>query len=175
MKSRISCSVSSIECTEDEQPGHLAQRPELEDRVVQGGLALQQDAPELEHHAEPERQRHRHRPHLAGDGRVGVDDDLGLPAAQPGHLHRAVSNPPAGPTRGRLSVGETSVNQICSLWNRRTSATRQRSNSSPSVRESRQAAAKALGRLVRAAGGVEAILYNTRGRKLLGAGAVPAR
>ena len=31
-----------------EQAGHLAQRPELEDRVVQGGLALEQDAPQLE-------------------------------------------------------------------------------------------------------------------------------
>ena len=55
---------------------------------------------------------------------------------------------------------------MSSLWNRRTSATRQRSNSSPSVRESRQAAAKALGRVVRAAGGVEAILKYTRGREL---------
>jgi hypothetical protein len=55
-----------------------------------------------------------------------------------------------------LSVGETNPNQIRSFWKRRTSATRQRSNSSPSVRERRHAAAKALGRLVSAAG-VEAM------------------
>ena len=71
-----------------EQPGHLPQRAQLEDRVVQRGLPLEQDAAQLEDHAEPERQRHRHRPHLAGDRRVGVDDDLGLAAAQPGDLDR---------------------------------------------------------------------------------------
>ena len=82
----MSCSVSSIECTERQQPGHLAEGPELEDGVVQRGLALEQDAPQLEHHAEAERERHGHGPHLAGHGRVGVDDDLGLAAAQPGHF-----------------------------------------------------------------------------------------
>src|SRR5687767_6171317 len=86
----------------------------------------------------------------------------------------ASSKPSSGPTRGMLSVGETSPNQIFSLWKRRASATRQRSNSSPSVRESRQAAAKALGRLAMAAG-VEAMSYNTRTRELLGDGLGSAR
>jgi hypothetical protein len=61
----------------------------------------------------------------------------------------ASSKPAPGPTRGSESVGETRLNQIRSLWKRRTRAIRQRSNSSPSVRESRQAAAKALGRVTR--------------------------
>ena len=54
-----------------EQPGHLPQRAKLEDRVVERGLALEQDAPELQHHAEAERQRHRHRAHLARDAGLG--------------------------------------------------------------------------------------------------------
>jgi hypothetical protein len=71
-----------------EQTGHLPERPELEDRVVERGLALEQDAPKLEHHAEPERERHGHRPHLADHRGVGMDDDLGLTASEPGHLDR---------------------------------------------------------------------------------------
>ena len=139
-----------------EQAGHLAQRPQLEDRVVQGTLALEQDAPQLEDDAEPERQGHRHRTHLADHGGIGVDDDLGLSATQPGDLHRLVEAL-MGANPGKSGPGATSPNQIRSLWNRRTRATRQRSNSSPSVRESLQAAAKALGRLARAAG-VEAMV-----------------
>jgi len=69
----------------------------------------------------------------------------------------APSNPSPGPTRGRVWAPVTMPNQIRSLRKRRTSATRQRSNSSPSVRESRQAAANALGMLARAVTGVEAI------------------
>ena len=73
-----------------EQAGHLAQRPQLEDRVVQGSLALEEDAPQLEDDAEPERQGHRHRTHLADYGGIGVDDDLGLSATQLGDLDRLV-------------------------------------------------------------------------------------
>jgi hypothetical protein len=74
-------------------------------------------------------------------------------------LSRATSSassiPEDGPTRDTDSEGEETLNQIRSLWNRRTSAIRQRSNSSPSVRESRQAAAKALGRVATDEEGVE--------------------
>ena len=65
-----------------EQPGHLPERAELEDGVVQRGLPLEQDAPQLEHHAEAERQRHGDGAHVARHRLVGVDDHLGLAAAQ---------------------------------------------------------------------------------------------
>ena len=62
------------------------------------------------------------------------------------------------------------MNQISSLWKRRTSATLQRSNNSPSVRESRHAAANALGRVRRALEGVKAMANNTNTAGLRGAG-----
>jgi hypothetical protein len=89
-----------------EQPGHLSQRPELEDGVVERGLPLQQDAAELEHDAEAERQRHGHGPHLAGHRGVGVDDDLGLAAAQAGHFLRGVEILPGPHPRELLRRGD---------------------------------------------------------------------
>ena len=65
-----------------EETGHLPERAELENGVIQRRLPLEQDAPELQHHAETEGERHRDRTHVAGDGLVGVDDDLGFAAAQ---------------------------------------------------------------------------------------------
>ena len=73
-----------------EQPGNLAQGPELEHRIVERGLALEEDAAELDHDAEAQRQRHRDGAHFLRHQRVGVDDHLGLPAGQPGHLDRAL-------------------------------------------------------------------------------------
>ena len=73
-----------------EKPGDLTQGPELEHGVVERGLSLEQDAPELQHHAETERQRHGHRAHLFRYQGVGVDDDLGLAAGEPGHLDRGL-------------------------------------------------------------------------------------
>ena len=61
------------------------------------------------HDAEPERQRHGHGPHLAGHGGVGVDDDLGLAAPQPGDLDRLVEALWPGPPGGCSRPGETSV------------------------------------------------------------------
>ena len=53
----------------------------------------------------------------------------------------------AGPTRGAAPSGVVMSNQMAVELNRPTRASRQRSNSSASLRDSRQAAAKALGRL----------------------------
>jgi hypothetical protein len=35
-----------------EEPRDLAQRPQLEDGVVERGLAIEENAPELDHHSE---------------------------------------------------------------------------------------------------------------------------
>jgi hypothetical protein len=43
-----------------EQPSYLSESPQLEDRVVEGGLPLEQDAAQLEHHAETQSQGHGH-------------------------------------------------------------------------------------------------------------------
>jgi hypothetical protein len=67
-----------------EEPGHLAQGPELEGCIVERRLPLQQDAAELKHHAEPQGEGHRHRAHLFRHQGVGMDHDLGLAAAQMG-------------------------------------------------------------------------------------------
>jgi hypothetical protein len=72
------------------EPGHLAQRPKLEGRIIERCLPFQQDAPELEHDTEPEGKGHRHRAHLFGHQRVGMDDDLGLAAAQMGDFYRVL-------------------------------------------------------------------------------------
>ena len=64
-----------------EEAGHLPERAELEHGVIQRRLPLEQDAPELQHHAETEGERHRDRTHVAGDRLVGVDDDLGFAAS----------------------------------------------------------------------------------------------
>jgi hypothetical protein len=89
-----------------QEPRHLPERPELEHRVVERRLALEQDAPELEHHAQPQRQRHGHGAHLAGDRGVGVDDHLGLPAAQPCHLLGAVESLARADARHVLGRGD---------------------------------------------------------------------
>jgi hypothetical protein len=68
----------------------LAQRPELEHRVVERRLAFEEDAAELHDDAEAQGQRHRNGPHLLCHQRIGVDDDLGLPTRQPGYFDRAL-------------------------------------------------------------------------------------
>ena len=69
-----------------EEAGDLAKRAQLEDRIVERGLPLEQDAAKLDHDAEAERQRHRHRAHLLGHGGSALDHDLGLAAGESGYL-----------------------------------------------------------------------------------------
>ena len=71
-----------------EQPGHLAERPQLENGVVQRALPLEQDAPELEDHRQADRERRRHATHLRGDRLVGQDQDLGVAVLEAGDLDR---------------------------------------------------------------------------------------
>ena len=80
--------------------GDLTQGPELEHSVVQRGLSLEQNTPELQHHAETERQRHRHGAHLFRCQGVGVDDHLGLAAGQACHLE-PILEPRGGPHPGK--------------------------------------------------------------------------
>ncbi len=72
-----------------EKAGDLAKCPKLEHRVVERRLPLQEDAAKFEDDTEPERQRHRHRTHLPGHGRVRADHDLGLATGESRYLHGA--------------------------------------------------------------------------------------
>ena len=89
-----------------EQPGHLPERPELKDRVIESGLPLEQNAPQLEHDAQPQRERHRHGPHVACHRFVGVDDDFRLAASQASHLLRFLEPLGRADARQRLGGGD---------------------------------------------------------------------
>ena len=83
-----------------EQPGHLPQRPELEDRVVQGGLALEQDAAQLEHHADSPSASGMATARIspATDGSAWMMTSVSpLPSCA---TSTASSKPSSGPTRG---------------------------------------------------------------------------
>jgi hypothetical protein len=65
----------------------LPQGTKLKNGIVQRGLPFEEYASELQHHAEPECQRHGHGSHLFRDQWVGMDDDFGLATRQPGNLN----------------------------------------------------------------------------------------
>jgi hypothetical protein len=70
-----------------EEPGDLAEGAELEGRIVEGRLPLEQHCPQLEDDGESQCERGSHPPHFAGDPGLGPDDDLSLAALDSGDLY----------------------------------------------------------------------------------------
>ncbi len=69
-----------------EQTGYLPQGAELEHRVVESRLPIDEDAAELDGDRQPKREWHRHGPHGWRHRPVGVDHHLGLARLEAGDL-----------------------------------------------------------------------------------------
>ncbi len=98
----MSCSVSSIECTEERSLATCA-TPGAETPRRRARLALEQNVAKLEDDAQPQRDRHRDGTDLVGDAAVAVNDDFGFAARKLRDFLRVFETVRRTETRQRLT------------------------------------------------------------------------